>query len=327
MRRLKFYIAVLPVCALLASPAFALGTIAGTAVSSPATATFVIGGVPGSVQSGPATFLVAEILDLNITRLSSTVSVSAGDLNRILLFRLTNTGNGNETFPLSIDNLLGGDNFDPQAAVPAIYFDSDASGDLSVGDVAYVPGSNDPTLAPDASIAALLVNNIPASVADGSIGRSALHAQAATGTGAPGTAFPGQGTGGTDAVAGAKGGQAEVFGEYLVGDVQVSLAKTVTVVDPAGGASTVPGARLNYQIVVTVAGTGTAHGFVFTDPVPAGTAYATGSLRLNSTGLSDAADGDAGELVAGATPSIRVALGDLTQAAGPKTIAFTVTIN
>jgi uncharacterized repeat protein (TIGR01451 family) len=327
MRHLKFYIAVLSVCALPASPAFAAGTIAGTSVSSQATVSFVIGGVPGSAQSGPATFVVDEILDLNITRISSTVSVAAGDLNRTLLFRLTNTGNGTETFPLSINNLLAGDNFDPLAAASAIFFDSDASGDLSLADVVYLPGVNDPTLAPDASVAILLVNNIPASAADGSIGRSALHARAATGVGAPGTTFPGQGTGGTNAVAGAKGAQAEVSGEYLVGDVQVTLAKTVTVVDPAGGAHPVPGARLNYQVVVNVAGTGTAHGFVFTDPLPAGTAYASGSLRLNSTVLSDAADTDPGELVSGAPPTIRIALGDLTQAAGPQTIVFSVTIN
>src|SRR5215470_12004090 len=193
MKHLRNYIAVWSVCALLASPAFAVGTIAGTSISSQATVSFVMGGVPGLALSGPATIVVDEVLDLNITRVSSTVSVSAGDTNRVLLFRLTNTGNGSETFPLNIDNLLSGDNFDPQAATPAIYFDSDSNGILSAADVAYVAGSNDPTLAPDASVAILLVNNIPASVADGSIGRSALHARAATGTGAPGTAFPGQG--------------------------------------------------------------------------------------------------------------------------------------
>jgi uncharacterized repeat protein (TIGR01451 family) len=314
-------------CAFLSAYALAAGTAAGTSISNQASVAFVIGGVPGSAQSNPAAFLVGEILDPNVTRQSSTVSVSAGDLNRALLFRLTNTGNGSETFPLTIDNLVAGDNFDPQAAAPAIYFDSDGSGDLSPADIAYVPGSNDPTLAPDASIGVLLVNNIPASIADGALGRSRLHARAATGTGAPGTSFNGQGTSGTDAVAGANGGQADAFGEYLVGDVQVILAKSVTVIDPAGGVTPVPGARLSYQIVVNVTGSGVAHGFVLSDPVPTGTAYSVGSLRLNSLVLSDNADADAGELIAGTTPTIRVALGDLTQAAGPQTIAFIVTIN
>jgi uncharacterized repeat protein (TIGR01451 family) len=327
MRRLKFYIPMWALCALPSAHALAAGTPAGTSISNQANVTFVIGGVQGSAQSNPAAFLVGEILDPNVTRQSSTLPVSAGDVNRVLLFRLTNTGNGSETFPLTIDNLVAGDDFDPQAATPAIYFDSDNSGDLSTADVAYVPGSNDPTLAPDASIAVLLVNNIPASTADGSLGRSRLRARAATGTGTPGTAFPGQGSGGTDAVAGSNGGQAEAFGEYLVGDVQVSLAKSVTVIDPVGGTEPVPGARLSYQIVVNVSGSGIAHGFVLTDPVPAGTAYFAGSLRLNSLTLSDSADADAGELITGTTPTIRVALGDLTQAAGPQTIAFTVTIN
>jgi uncharacterized repeat protein (TIGR01451 family) len=327
MTRLRFYIAILTLCTLPSVPAFAAGTAAGTSISSQANVSFVIGGVPGSAQSNPAAFLVDEILDPNVTRQSSTLSVSAGDVNRVLLFRLTNTGNGTEAFALAIDNLVAGDDFDPQAATPGIYFDSDNSGDLSAADVAYVPGSNDPALAPDASIGVLLVNNIPASTPDGSLGRSRLRAHAATGTGTPGTAFAGQGSGGTDAVAGANGGQAEAFGEYLVGDVQVSLAKSVTVIDSAGGTEPVPGARLNYQIVVNVTGSGIAHGFVLTDPVPAGTAYFAGSLRLNSLALSDGPDADAGELLTGTTPTIRVALGDLTQAAGPQTIAFTVTIN
>jgi len=327
MMRLKAYIAVLPLCALLSATAQGATTPAGTSISNQASVSFVMAGVPGSAQSNAAAFLVGEILDLNITSQSPTVSVSAGDTNRALLFRLTNTGNGTETFPLAIDDLVAGDDFDPQPATPAIYFDSDASGNLSAADVAYVPGANDPTLAPDASIGVLLVNNIPVSAVDGSAGRSRLLARAATGTGTPGTSFPGQGSGGTDAVVGAKGGQAEALGQYLVGDVQVSLAKSVAVLDATGGASPVPGARLNYQIVINVTGSGTAHGFVLTDPVPAGTAYAAGSLRLNSLPLSDAADGDAGELVTGTTPTIRVALGDLTQTAGPQTIAFSVTIN
>ena len=217
----------------------------------------------------------------------------AGDLNRALLFRLTNTGNGSETFPLTIDNLVAGDNFDPQAAAPAIYFDSDGSGDLSPADIAYVPGSNDPTLAPDASIGVLLVNNIPASIADGALGRSRLHARAATAPVHRARRSTGRAPAGTDAVAGRTADRQTRSAKYLVGDVQVILAKSVTVIDPAGGVTPVPGARLSYQIVVNVTGSGVAHGFVLTDPVPTGTAYSVGSLRLNSLALSDGADADA----------------------------------
>jgi uncharacterized repeat protein (TIGR01451 family) len=254
------------------------------------------------------------------------VSVIAGETSRTLRFLVTNTGNGSEALPLVLDNLVAGDDFDPVAAATAIYFDSDASGDLSAADVAYVPGGNDPVLAPDASIAILVVNNIPPGLADGAVGRSRLVARSATGTGTPGTVFAGQGAGGTDAVVGANGGQANATGAYIVGDVQVALVKSATVTDLFGGTSAIPGASIQYQVVVTVTGSGTARTLQFDDAIPVNTTYVPGSLRLNGAALSDAADGDAGEFQAGSAPNVRVRLGDLTQAAGAQTLAFTVTI-
>ena len=171
------------------------------------------------------------------------------------------------------------------------------------------------------------VNDIPAALSDGALGRSRLLARAATGTGAPGTIFAGQGAGGTDAVAGANGGQANASGAYQVSENEVVLTKSATVSGVSGGTAAVPGARITYQIVVNVSGSAPAANFVFTDAIPAGTTFASGSLLLNGVALTDAADADAGEFQGGATASVRVALGDLTQAAGPQTVAFTVTIN
>ena len=45
-----------------------------------------------------------------------------------------------------------------------------------------------------------------------------------------------------------------------------------------------PGARINYSIVVSATGTGTATNAVFTDNIPANTTYVPGSLRLNAHG-------------------------------------------
>ncbi len=311
----------------LAGSAHAAGTLAGTSVANQAQVTYTVGGVPASGTSNAALLLVAEVLDLNVTLQSSTVLVSAGDANRTLLFTLTNTGNGVEVFPLTLDNLVAGDDFDPLAATTAIYFDADGNGTLSAGDTAYVPGSNDPLLAPDASIAALLVNNIPTALANGAIGRSRLLARAATGTGAPGTVFLGQGAAGTDAVAGANGGEASSAGEYQVGETLVTLSKSASVAGTGASMAPVPGARITYQIVVNVSGSAPAANFVLTDAIPAGTTFAGGSLSLNGVALTDVADADAGEFQGGATPGVRVTLGDLTQAAGPQTVAFTVTIN
>lgn len=326
MVRTRLLSAAVIVACLLAGQAHALGTLAGTNVSGQAQVNYVLGGVPDTGVSNTVTFLVAEVLDLNVTLQSATVTVTSGAINRTLLFRLTNTGNGSESFPLAIDNLVAGDDFDPLAATTAIYFDTDANGVLSAADTAYVAGSNDPLLAPDAGIPVLLVNDIPPALADGALGRSRLLARAATGTGAPGTIFAAQGTAGTDAVAGANGGQANAFGQYQVSESQVTLTKSASVAE-AGGMGAVPGAQITYQIVVNVSGSAPAANLVFTDLIPAGTTFAGGSLLLNGVALTDVADADAGEFQGGATPSVRVSLGDLTQAAGPQTVAFTVTIN
>ena len=70
--------------------------------------------------------------------------------------------------------------------------------------------------------------------------------------------FAGQGSGGVDAVVGTSGGTVSVYGEYLVGDIQISAVKSQSVLDPFGGSRPVPAAAITYQIVVTATGTGAA---------------------------------------------------------------------
>lgn len=305
----------------------ALGTAAGTSIANMATVDYSIGGTPAQTTSNTSTVAVAEIVNVVIALQSPVVSVAAGASNEALLFLVTNTGNSAETFVLAGDSVLVGDDFDPTPAAPFIYFDTDSSGDLSPGDTPYVAGSNDPVLAADASVAVILVNDISASLPDGERGRSELGATANTGTGAPGTVFAGQGSGGVDAVIGTSGGEAAVFGEYLIGDIQVSAVKSQSVLNPFGGTQSVPGAAITYQIVVTATGTGTALGAALTDAIPANTTYVAGTLSLNGAPLTDAVDGDAGRFATTPAAGIAVSLGDLTAAAGPQTIVFRVTIN
>jgi uncharacterized repeat protein (TIGR01451 family) len=305
----------------------AVGTAAGTNIQNAATVDYSIGGTPASTISNTTSLLVAETVNVAVALQSPTMAVAAGATNQALLFLVTNSGNGPETFALTGDSVLVGDDFDPVPATPFIYFDTDGSGDLSLADTPYVAGGNDPLLAADGSITVILVNDIPAAVPDGDLGRSELRATAATGTGAPGTLLAGQGLGGVDAVIGTSGGQAAVFGVYLVGDIQISAVKSQAVSDQFGGARPIPGATITYQIVVTASGTGIALGAAFNDAIPADTTYVAGSASLNGTGLTDPADADAGTFVTSPAPAVAVALGDLTAASGPQTIVFSVTID
>ena len=314
---------------ILLAPAIAqgVGTPAGTLIENTATVTFDLDGSQITLQSNTTTVTVQERIDVNVTVQSGQVPVAANDVDRTLLFRVTNTGNGTETFSLAIDSALGTGDFNPVPAVPAIYFDTDGSGDFNPGDIAYDPGNNDPVLAADASVDVFLVNAIPNTVANGEIGHSELTATSTTGTGAPGTEFTGQGDNGVDAIIGTSTGADQDVGEYLVSDVQVSVIKAQAVSDPFGGSQPIPGATITYTITVQVIGTGTATASAVSDPIPTWTTYVPSSITLNTVSLTDAVDGDAGELDTSGAATIVVRLGNLTAADGIQTVEFRVTID
>ena len=93
----------------------------------------------------PAPSRSPRSLDAVLTIANATVQVSPGATAEELVFTLTNTGNGTETFNLTaLTAGVVGDDFDPTLASPAIYFDTDNSGDFSGGDLAYNAGVNDP---------------------------------------------------------------------------------------------------------------------------------------------------------------------------------------
>jgi uncharacterized repeat protein (TIGR01451 family) len=313
-------------CALAPDTAYAVGVAAGTSIDSTASVDYSVGAVAATATSTTVSVTVAEILDVVVTAPAAALPVAPGSAAQVLRYRITNTGNGPEAFQLVLDNAVAGDNFDPVAATPSIYLDTDGSGTLTPADTIY-NGSNDPTLAADAFTYAFVVNDIPAAVVDGNIGRASLSARARTGSGDPGTPFAGMGVGNTFAVVGTTRALAIGVGEYLVSGITVAAVKSQSVLDPFSGDRPVPGARITYGIVVAATGTGSALNTVFSDDIPANTTYVPGSLRLNSVALSDGADADAGVYETTPTARVRVALGTLTQAGGSQTIEFAVTIN
>jgi uncharacterized repeat protein (TIGR01451 family) len=324
-RWLALFVGVMALAASMT--AAAAGTPVGTVIQNTATVNFDLGGAPVTLQSNVTTITVVERVDVTVTLQSPQTVVAPNDTNRALLFTVTNLGNGSETFTLAIDSVLTGDDFDPQPAATSIYFDTDGSGDLNVGDQPYTAGTNDPVLAADASVDVFIVNDIPGTVTNGDLGDSRLIATSATGSGAPGTVFAGQGDGGVDAVIGTSGGEQQADGEYLVSDVAISVNLAQNVNDPFGGSTPVPGATVTYTITIEVTSSGTATTSVVRDPIPTYTTFVPGSITVNSAALSDATDGDAGEYDTTGAPMIVVRLGNLTQADGVQTVSYQVTID
>lgn len=320
-------VSILCVGLIISHPVNAAGTAVGTTIQNTANITYDLGGTPLAAQSNTTVIVVAERINVTTTLQSPQTLVAPNDTNRALLFTVTNTGNGDETFSLSIDSAIGGDDFDPVPAVPSIYFDTNADGIFNAGDQAYIPGSNDPLLSPDASVNVFLVNDIPGTVINGQIGRSQLTATSTTGIGPAGTVYAGQGDGGVDAVIGTTGGEASAIGEYLVSDVLISIVKAQLVSDPNGGSQPIPGATITYTITVEVTSAGVATASALRDAIPTFTTFVPASITLNGGALSDAIDADAGELDLSGPATVVVRLGDLTQADGVQTVVFQVTID
>jgi len=322
-------IATAVLCLVVAGTATAAGTAAGTNIANQATANYTIGAVNYLATSNTSTVRVAELLSSTVVWMDTPpgVAVSAGAANQPVTVRITNTGNGSETYLLSAQSAgIGGDQFDP--TLVGIVLDANGNGIYDAGvDTPYIPGVNDPSLAADGSRAVFVLNSIPASAANGDRGITRLIVTSQTGTGVPGTSFAGAGDGGSDAVVGAWGGTQTVNGAYIVSGVNAAVNKSVTVIDPRGGTQAEPGAILRYTITVSVTGGGTATGVVVIDQVPPNTTYVAGGLRLNGISLTDIADADAGDFNATTPGAITVKLGNLTSASPVQTIIFDVRIN
>jgi uncharacterized repeat protein (TIGR01451 family) len=307
--------------------AFAAGTSAGTTISNTATATYNdTSGTPQSVNSNTVDVLVDELLDVTVARVGSVdVIVQPGSTNQVSTFTVTNNGNGSEAFRLTPNGALGGDQFDPN--VTSVVLDTNGNGVYDPGvDTVYTPGSNDPILGADGSVTVFVLSTIPAGAVDGNRGQVNLTAAATTGTGAPGTSFAGLGQGGGNAVVGNTGADSVDNAFYLVQNATISFVKSQSVVDPFGGSRTVPGSIITYTLVATISGTGTLTNVVVNDPIPAATAFQTGTLTLQSVVMSDALDADAGEYVAGGPNRINVRLGAVP-AGQARTVTFKVRVN
>jgi uncharacterized repeat protein (TIGR01451 family) len=307
-----------------ARPALAAGTPAGTNITNVATATYELpNGAEATIDSNAVTLKVDELLDVSVAWSDpADVAATAGGGAQPLKFTVTNGGNGTETFALATVANGGGDDFDP--AVTSVVLDTNGNGAYDAGiDTVYSSGSNDPELAPDQSTTVFVLSSIPAGAGDGQRGRIDLTAVARTGSGARGTSFAGAGQGGGNAVVGATGADSDDDGYYRVARASVSFVKSATVADAFGGAAAAPGSTITYTLAATVSGSGSLANLRVSDPVPAGTTYQAGSLTLEGSPLTDAADSDAGSFTGSA---ISVGLG--TVAAGAtRTITFQVKID
>lgn len=271
--------------------ALAAGVSAGTLIENTAVASYDDGAGPRTINSNTVTVRVDELLDVTLTSLDpGPVPTRPGEA--VLSFELTNQGNGPEAFRLIANPAVAGNDFD--VTVTAIAIDRNDNGlyDAGVDEILAAPQVT-AQLATDAVLTLFVLVTVPEGVADTDTSAVELAAEAVTGTGAPGTVFAGAGVDGGDAITGTTEARAIARGNLLVGMTSVALTKAVTLRDPFGGTGALPGSIASFTITATVSGSGSVADLVVTDAIPDGTTYTPGSLKLDGTPLTDAADADA----------------------------------
>ncbi len=276
-----------------APAAHAAGTLAGTDIENTATATYTTPSGEVTLNSNTVIIKVDELIDVAVANTDpGDVTTAPGATNKVLTFKVTNSGNGPEAYALLADVAKPSDDFDP-ALVQIVIDNGNGVYDPGV-DTVYVPGSNDPVIAPDQSVTVFVLTNTPATAVDGNKADVGLKATSKTGTGPAGTTFTGAGTGGSDAVIGTSTATQEDIGSLIVQSAVVTLVKSATVLDPQGGSNAIPGAIITYKLVANVTGSGSLNNLSITDAIPAGTVYQAASIELDAVAQTDAADSDAG---------------------------------
>jgi len=326
---------------MLASASGWAATSVGTQIKNTATATYYAPADATSQLSISSTteFVVQEKIDVAVeSSITNALEVKAGSTAQVIEYTIKNTGNGDETFDLTVSNGTG-DAFDVTNV--KIYLDDGVPG--------FQGTENEVTqinLTPEQTTKVLVVVDIPAAQAIDDIANIEFKVTSAT-PGAKdalkGVILAGQGDGGTDAVLANNAGGAIKASSYKVTETAglVVITKSILSTEhPTLGSVKVPGSVVTYQILVQV--TAAVNNLRIIDDLPAGLTYDAGSLLLANSNLAgtlltttnasantdSAADPDAGRYEKNANNNGRVTfvLGKQA-AAGDYTIQFTATID
>ena len=343
------------VVALGATPAFATGTTAGTAITNNARIDYQVGGVQQNNLTASNTFTVDRKIDLVVAEVANlTTQVAPGENARVTTFTVRNTSNAPLDLGLAITQQTGGtashggtDTFDVTA--PATFVDTNGNGSYDAGTDLAATFLDE--LAADTQRTVFIVANIPLGRVNGDIADVTLTAQAfeagtAATQGALVTQTAGANTAGVDTVfadiAGvtdaASDGRHSDDDDYTVSAPVLTVAKQSRVIsDPVNGTTNpkfIPGALVEYCIVVSNAATGAAANTVnIGDPLPTQTTYETaygifqGGTYTGTPGTGTCnLDGTAGGTFSATPPTVSGTLGTLA-AGATRTLYFQVRIN
>lgn len=318
-------------------------TDAGSIVSNIATVTYEVDGIEQEDEANdPATFTVDRVILIDVTAVADD-DVSPGATGQPLEFTVTNDSNDTIDLVLSASNVGTGDDFNANGLT--IYLDDPVNGTQGTYDVEddLIPGNRLTSVPEGTTYTVFVVSSIPNSsiVSDGDTANVVLMATAydiaaeggglivETGVGAPNdedveeTVFGDpdgtfdDGLANPDSEDVAEDGRDSDTATYTVTTASIAVTKSSTVIsDPFNDITNpkaIPGAVIEYCILVTNSGGTPADNISVVDPIPENTTYVAESIRIV------AECGDAG---GGVDDDIVDELGDETGTFGSFDAAF-----
>ena len=276
--------------AMSSTPALAAGTRAGNTITNAVTVNYNVNGNAQSAVTANNSFTVDQRVNVDVDAITTPVSVSPNQTNRVLAFDVTNLGNATADLVLSAALRAG---TAANISNIRIFRDTNTNRALDAAELTAGAITSLDEVGEDASVAVLVVADIGINAANGNTFdvalTAAVHAGGTTGTiGARIAATTGANTAGIDNVlfdgAGvsdaANDGAFSAQGRYTVSGAVLTVAKTSRVVnDPVNGTTNpkfIPGAMVEYCITVAnAAGAATATNVALLDDLPADVTYDT----------------------------------------------------
>jgi len=280
----RIYIIVLVLLG-LTSFVEAQGTLAKTSIANQANINYIVGGISNSIKSNTDTFIVDRVVDVKVNWQDvAPIKVARGDKNRVLTFRLTNEGNGEDNITLSYEHNASSD-FTPTNINIIRDVNNNGRYDINVDlNVSHV------TLNADENVTLFIIGNIPndSSVKPGKHSYEQLFAVSNS----------------TTSVGEDRANELDVVlrrakdsdeGEWQVREYWLSSQKSAIVHSEDNTLHT--GTHITYKISVWIGGDADNHTISqvdIKDAIPDGTRYLPGTLKLDGVLLTDNSDGDAG---------------------------------
>jgi len=279
-----------------ASPAHALGTAAGTAITNQATVNYRdVNNNALSSLSNIVSTTVSQVAAIDVSPDNS----SNKNPSDVVYYAhiITNNGNGADTIDISAVSSLGWG--------LALYRDVNNDGAYTAGTDTVLTDTDADTIPDTGSVAAngtfrILVRvTVPNNAANAAVDVTTVTGTSSFNTGVSDNA--------TDTTT-----------------VQAPVLGVVKSVAPLGNQP--PGTQLTYTMVITNNGAATANQVVLTDPIPTNTTYVAASITYNAATRTDAGDADNADYNVSNLGKVTVNVGSMTPAQ-VVTITFKVTIN